>query len=302
MKVHLWKCLEAGRGCPRNLTEAAAWMRTAADGGCADSATRLGVCYLHGNGVKLDQVQAAAWLTQGSQDGAANPFATFSLGQMHENGHGGFACNPCRALDFYAKAVRGALRLAHVGGDMAKLLAEAQKHEARLRPACDPLLGAHVALQNLATAPALNGRSGVVQSLKLTGPAAEEAVYTVRVDHSVEDLLLRRGNLLPEPPTPHPWHEHALRRKTFKVGQFSCSGVPDAPGAGLASSKSSCRGPGFFAGGLRHRCTAGCLFDLCGACFQAGLDVDAAERAEAAGARAKAAEKRRQAPSEATAL
>jgi TPR repeat protein len=76
-------------------------MRTAANGGCADSATRLGVCYLHGNGVKLDQVQAAAWLTQGSQDGAANPFATFSLGQMHENGHGGFACNPCRALDFY---------------------------------------------------------------------------------------------------------------------------------------------------------------------------------------------------------
>jgi hypothetical protein len=58
-----------GHGAPQDGAEAIKWYRLAAERGCADAQTNLGVCYEFGHGVPQDSAEAAKWYrTAADQD------------------------------------------------------------------------------------------------------------------------------------------------------------------------------------------------------------------------------------------
>lgn len=62
--------LAMGRGCEKDIDEAALWFRQAAVRGNVNGQTALGICLATGNGAPLDLGEAAYWLYRGGKGGS----------------------------------------------------------------------------------------------------------------------------------------------------------------------------------------------------------------------------------------
>ena len=71
-----------GHGVKRDLTEAAKWMRLAAEGGDADGQHAFGIMCLHGEGVPEGVVEAFAWFTLANAEETQQLKATLSPKQL----------------------------------------------------------------------------------------------------------------------------------------------------------------------------------------------------------------------------
>src|SRR6185503_7400971 len=78
-------CLR-GTGTDTNATEAARWLRLAADRGQAVAQFHLGNLYESGLGVHKDATEAAAWYRKAA--GQKEPAAEYALGQCYAEGKG----------------------------------------------------------------------------------------------------------------------------------------------------------------------------------------------------------------------
>ncbi|WP_177313325.1 tetratricopeptide repeat protein [Burkholderia ubonensis] len=75
-----------GAGVKRDLSEAAAWYRRAAELGYAHSQFNLGELYLHGYGVERDEARAAYWFRKAADQGEV--MAQSELGNLYFLGAG----------------------------------------------------------------------------------------------------------------------------------------------------------------------------------------------------------------------
>ena len=71
---------------PRDFTEAARWLRLAAEGGNRAAQFELATLYDRGLGVERSYEDAARWFRVGAEGGEAA--SQFNLGSMYEQGHG----------------------------------------------------------------------------------------------------------------------------------------------------------------------------------------------------------------------
>lgn len=62
-------CYYEGRGVARDMEQAVAWYRKAAEQGDPRAQYNLGVCYELGQGVKQDQEKAATWYYNAAKHG-----------------------------------------------------------------------------------------------------------------------------------------------------------------------------------------------------------------------------------------
>lgn len=69
-QYELFEAYASGRGVPRNMTTAIAWLKRAADAGNPIAQARLGRAYLKGEGVPLDDALGRAWIKK-SREGVA---------------------------------------------------------------------------------------------------------------------------------------------------------------------------------------------------------------------------------------
>ena len=76
----------AGTGVTKDLTEAAKWMRKAAEQGNAIAQRSLGVMYADGSGVAKDDVEAANWWRKAAEQGYAG--AQYQLAICYAQGLG----------------------------------------------------------------------------------------------------------------------------------------------------------------------------------------------------------------------
>ncbi|MFT5172453.1 MAG: TPR repeat protein [Gammaproteobacteria bacterium] len=76
----------AGRGVPRDDSEAVRWFTVAAEGGLAEAQYNLGIMYVTGRGVPLDRAKAAHWYERAAEQGLAE--AQFNLGTLYGTGRG----------------------------------------------------------------------------------------------------------------------------------------------------------------------------------------------------------------------
>lgn len=74
--------LAMGRGCEKDIDEAALWFRQAAVRGNVNGQTALGICLATGNGAPLDLSEAAYWLYRGGKGGSL--VAVEVLGKLAE--------------------------------------------------------------------------------------------------------------------------------------------------------------------------------------------------------------------------
>jgi TPR repeat protein len=68
-QYQLGLCYETGDGVEKNMTEAAAWFRKAAEQGLAEAQYSLGYCYENGEGVAKDVKQAKYWKDKAAKNG-----------------------------------------------------------------------------------------------------------------------------------------------------------------------------------------------------------------------------------------
>jgi len=68
----LGECYECGLGVERDVREAAAWYRKAAEQGHAHAQYELGLCYVNGQGMEKDEREAEAWYRRAAAKGNAN--------------------------------------------------------------------------------------------------------------------------------------------------------------------------------------------------------------------------------------
>jgi len=77
---------EFGKGYPRDMQQALAWLRKAANQGHEAAQVELGVIYTGGDGVRADPAQAVEWFRKAAQHGSAT--AQYNLGMMYAKGSG----------------------------------------------------------------------------------------------------------------------------------------------------------------------------------------------------------------------
>jgi TPR repeat protein len=77
---------ENGFGMPKDLEQAAAWYRKAADQGNTDAQFNLGAMYEHGIGMPVNYAQAARWYRPAAESGDLD--ALSNLGVLYETGRG----------------------------------------------------------------------------------------------------------------------------------------------------------------------------------------------------------------------
>jgi TPR repeat protein len=75
--------LAMGRGCTKDISEAALWFRQAAVRGNVNGQTAMGICLATGNGAPLDLGEAAYWLYRGGKGGSL--VAVEVLGKLAED-------------------------------------------------------------------------------------------------------------------------------------------------------------------------------------------------------------------------
>lgn len=75
-----------GRGVARDISQAVAWYRKAAEQGYAKAQSNLGALYADGDGVGRDEAQAVAWWRKAAEQG--HPRARINLGVMYAEGRG----------------------------------------------------------------------------------------------------------------------------------------------------------------------------------------------------------------------
>jgi uncharacterized protein len=93
---------DAGRGgVARDLAQAAAWYRRAAEGGLAAAQNSLGSLYQAGEGVDQSFTEALAWYQKAADQG--HPQATHNLGYLYDEGNGVPEDN-ARAIALYGRA------------------------------------------------------------------------------------------------------------------------------------------------------------------------------------------------------
>jgi TPR repeat protein len=90
-----------GQGVPKDLPQAAAWFRKAADQGEPGAQNNLGALYEAGAGVPADYGQAAMWYRKAAEQGHAT--AQDNLGILYADGHG-VPQDYQQALAWYRKA------------------------------------------------------------------------------------------------------------------------------------------------------------------------------------------------------
>lgn len=73
--------LRDGRGVAKNVREAVAWTRKAADGGLAAAQCQMGLFYMNGIGVDRDEDKAVEWLEKAAKQNQAQ--AQCNLGIYH---------------------------------------------------------------------------------------------------------------------------------------------------------------------------------------------------------------------------
>ena len=71
---------------PKDVQQAMAWYRKAAEQGVARAQYNLGVMYANGEGVPKDEQQAMLWYRKAAEQGVAR--AQYNLGVMYDNGRG----------------------------------------------------------------------------------------------------------------------------------------------------------------------------------------------------------------------
>jgi TPR repeat protein len=77
---------ENGRGVPQDYAQAILWYRKAAEQGYAPSQSSLGLAYYYGQGVPQDYAQAALWYRKAAEQGLDS--AQFTLGDLYYKGQG----------------------------------------------------------------------------------------------------------------------------------------------------------------------------------------------------------------------
>lgn len=77
---------DSGQGVQRNLTEAAAWYKKAAEQGYAEAQNSLGSMYQSGQGVPQDYAEAHRWYQKGADQGSYN--ACNNLAYLYDQGLG----------------------------------------------------------------------------------------------------------------------------------------------------------------------------------------------------------------------
>jgi len=90
-----------GDGVPQDYSQAAEYMRQAAEAGYALAQNDLGVYYAKGLGVKQDYAEAAKWYRKAADQG--DPLAEYSLGRICLEGRG-VPTNVVESLAWYKKA------------------------------------------------------------------------------------------------------------------------------------------------------------------------------------------------------
>ena len=75
-----------GQGVTQDITEGAAWLRSAADQGYSHAQYNLGVMHVAGVGVAADDVEAADWYHRAAEQGHQS--AQYNLGLMYYHGNG----------------------------------------------------------------------------------------------------------------------------------------------------------------------------------------------------------------------
>lgn len=102
---------EQGRFFKRDMAQAAAWYRRAADGGHARAQNNLGVLYYRGSGVPGDRRQAAHWYAQAAAQG--HGWAQANLAWAYQYGSAGER-NMDKALHWLTRSAEGGLAPAQV--------------------------------------------------------------------------------------------------------------------------------------------------------------------------------------------
>ena len=104
---------ENGLGVPKDLRQANAWVRKAAENGDQTAQFGLGVVYENGRGVQKNLAQSITWYRKAAEQGyseglvaiqrlaeSGDPFAQIGLGGMYESGSG-VSKSLERAIDWY---------------------------------------------------------------------------------------------------------------------------------------------------------------------------------------------------------
>lgn len=89
-------------GQPRDEARAADLFEKAANAGNRRAALNLGILYFNGKGRPRDLIQARAWLEKGAAGN--NPYALYALARAMETSEGQAAVDPVRAADLYRRA------------------------------------------------------------------------------------------------------------------------------------------------------------------------------------------------------
>jgi hypothetical protein len=116
-----------GRGLPRDPAAAVVWYTRAAEQGLVEAQFNLGTAYGTGLGVRRDEALAAQWLERAARHGLAR--AQYSLAALYEHGRG-VRLNARTALDWYQKA-------ADQGFERAKVRHAALVNKMQLQPEGD---------------------------------------------------------------------------------------------------------------------------------------------------------------------
>jgi len=98
----------SGNGVTKDLVQALAWYRRAADKGRGDAMNAIGNAYFGGLGVEVDHVRAREWFEKGSRAGDAD--AMIGLGIMQARGIGGPVAATDSFLQFRQAVQLGNLR------------------------------------------------------------------------------------------------------------------------------------------------------------------------------------------------
>lgn len=104
-------------GVPRNDSRAAELFEKAAEKGHRRAQLNLGTLYFRGRGVPRDLIQARAWLEKAAADG--DPYATYALGRAMSESAPPAAADPVRAADLFRRAAEKGHMLAALRYGMA---------------------------------------------------------------------------------------------------------------------------------------------------------------------------------------
>ena len=89
-------------GTPRNETLAVELFEKAANSGHQRAQFNLGILYFRGKGVPKDLVQARAWLEKAAA--SEDPYALYALGRAMDESQGAALADPVRAADLFRRA------------------------------------------------------------------------------------------------------------------------------------------------------------------------------------------------------